>query len=142
MTENSLYHIKTYADKARAALAVMHENQRPDDEEGAEIDVLIEVRDDLKKAILSGYSAQQIADALKNASVFQVSIKEILEAAGVTAQALDTKQTKDQRDETTSEGAIAKGNALRARLGRPRKSVVSGVAVTVKSSPSGAKGKV
>lgn len=121
MTVTGPYHIKKYADKARAALAEMQKTQRPDDQEGSEIDILVEVQKDLKNALMEGYSPQQIADAL--ASVFPVSIKEILDAAGAKpAQALlDSKQTHILKDEASTSSALEKVETMRARLGRPRK---------------------
>ncbi|GAB1393632.1 hypothetical protein MASR1M60_17960 [Rhodocyclaceae bacterium] len=72
------YDMSAYTEKVRAALSELKNRQQPGERTGAarKTDVLLAVRPEIKSMLAEGYTAKQIADALR-ADVFAVLPKTI-----------------------------------------------------------------
>lgn len=77
------YDMSAYTEKARAALSELKNRQQPGERTGAarKTDVLLAVRTEIKAMLAEGYTAKQIADALRH-DVFAVLPKTITQLSG------------------------------------------------------------
>ena len=77
-----LFDIAEYADKAKAALSRLEKTQQPGEVagKGGKSDVLLAVKDEIKRLLEKGYTSKQIALAFKD-DVFGILPKTITEIA-------------------------------------------------------------
>ena len=77
-----LFDIEEYAEKAKAALSKLEKTQQPGEVagKGGKSDVLLAVKDEIKKLLEKGYTSKQIALAFKD-DVFGILPKTITEIA-------------------------------------------------------------
>ena len=77
-----LFDIAEYAEKAKAALTRLEKTQQPGEVagKGGKSDVLLAVKDEIKRLLEKGYTSKQIALAFKN-DVFGILPKTITEIA-------------------------------------------------------------
>ena len=77
-----LFDIAEYAEKAKAALSRLEKTQHPGEiaGKGGKADVLLAVKDEIKKLLEKGYTSKQIALAFKD-DVFGILPKTITEIA-------------------------------------------------------------
>ena len=77
-----LFDIAEYAEKAKAALSRLEKTQQPGEVagKGGKSDVLLAVKDEIKKLLEKGYTSKQIALAFKD-DVFGILPKTITEIA-------------------------------------------------------------
>ena len=87
-----LFDIAEYAEKAKAALSRLEKTQQPGEVagKGGKSDVLLAVKDEIKKLLEKGYTSKQIALAFKD-DVFGILPKTITEiAVGKRSNKTDT----------------------------------------------------
>jgi hypothetical protein len=74
------YDIKEYSDKVKAALLKLEQTQKPGEQEGkgGKSEVILAAKDEVNKLLEKGYTAKQIADALRG-DVFGILPKTITE---------------------------------------------------------------
>ena len=75
-----MYNIQETVTKAKAVLDKMQKEQKPGQVvEGSKTQVIAAMKGDIEKLMESGYSVQQIADALQNGDIFKILPKSITE---------------------------------------------------------------
>jgi len=74
------YDIKEYSEKVKAALQKLEQTQKPGEQagKGGKSEVILAAKDEVSKLIEKGYTAKQIADALRG-DVFGILPKTITE---------------------------------------------------------------
>ncbi len=93
------FNVQEYADKVMATLARLEKEQKPGQQTGtgSKMDVLHAVKGEIVDLIKKGYTAKQIADALKD-DVFAILPKTITELTGAkSARKQRTKQATDKQ---------------------------------------------
>lgn len=91
-----LFDIAEYAEKAKAALSRLEKTQQPGEitGKGGKSDVLLAVKDEIKKLLEKGYTSKQIALAFKD-DVFGILPKTITEiAVGKRSSKTDTARPR------------------------------------------------
>lgn len=92
------FDIAEYAEKAKAALSRLEKTQQPGEiaGKGGKSDVLLAVKDEIKKLLEKGYTSKQIALAFKE-DVFGILPKTITEiAVGKRSNKTDTTKPRKQ----------------------------------------------
>ena len=91
-----MFDIAEYAEKAKAALSRLEKTQQPGEiaGKGGKSDVLLAVKDEIKKMLEKGYTSKQIALAFKE-DVFGILPKTITEiAVGKRSNKTDTTRPR------------------------------------------------
>jgi hypothetical protein len=89
-----LYDIREYADKVKASLAKLEQEQKPGEQvgKGGKSEVLLAAKDEIQKLIEKGYTAKQIAEALSGDDVFGILPKTITQLFATVQKPKRTKQ--------------------------------------------------
>jgi len=115
-TKQRQYDIAEYADKVRAALVKLEKTQQPGERsgKGGKTEVLESAKDAVLEMLAKGYTAKQIADAMKD-DVFSILPKTITSMTGKKQAAVKKQQPK----KSGTPASVPASNATGSASGKP-----------------------
>jgi hypothetical protein len=110
-----LYDIREYADKVKASLAKLEQEQKPGEQvgKGGKSEVLLAAKDEIQKLIEKGYTAKQIAEAL-HGDVFGILPKTITQLFATVQKPKRAKQAVQNAKEKKTPPAAPAAAAAQA----------------------------